>query len=208
MTKVRLKTKPDGSLLDFSTEAPDKEFRILSSWPVDGGLVSVIELDRETFEAGDINFEDVSEIRSQEVVHADEQTVLVQVIGPEPAPYRAGRESGHVPRFPLIVRDGWVIGETTTTPQRIAGLREELDSTDIEYEIVSVMQWTDQTELLTDRQRQFVIEAIEQGYYDSPRQCSLTALAERFEISKQTASGILHRAEGRIIKEFIGDSAG
>ncbi|WP_231186810.1 helix-turn-helix domain-containing protein [Haladaptatus sp. DYF46] len=49
-----------------------------------------------------------------------------------------------------------------------------------------------------------VVEAVERGYYESPRQCTLTELAESFGVSKDTASGILHRAERRIIKRFLG----
>ncbi|WP_211609245.1 helix-turn-helix domain-containing protein [Halogranum amylolyticum] len=57
--------------------------------------------------------------------------------------------------------------------------------------------------LLTDRQQQVFLAAVEQGYYETPRRATLTDVAESMEISKATASNILHRAEGRIVDWFV-----
>lgn len=84
---------------------------------------------------------------------------------------------------------------------------DELATADIPCEILSLTQSPDPVELLTERQRQFVTEAIKRGYYDSPRGCTLTEFAGAFDVNKSAASGILHRAEGRIIREFMKDSA-
>ncbi|WP_254532933.1 helix-turn-helix domain-containing protein [Natrinema gelatinilyticum] len=84
--------------------------------------------------------------------------------------------------------------------------KDELEANSLEYEIDRVVQSLDPTELLTDHQRCVVTEAIERGYYDSPRGCSLTDLASSMNISKSSVSGVLHRAEGQIIKEFFGKS--
>ncbi len=68
---------------------------------------------------------------------------------------------------------------------------------------MSVTHSYDVSGLLTERQREFISEAVERGYYDSPRGCTLVELAETFGVNQSAASGVLHRAEGRIIKEFI-----
>ncbi len=107
--------------------------------------------------------------------------------------------------FPLIIRNGWVISDITTSHERLAQLRDELDATGLTYEVVSVTQSTDSTDLLTDRQQLFMTEAIEHGYYDTPRGCSLTDLANLLDVSKSTASVVLHGAEGRIVKEFFAE---
>ncbi|MFB9804505.1 helix-turn-helix domain-containing protein [Haladaptatus pallidirubidus] len=41
------------------------------------------------------------------------------------------------------------------------------------------------------------------GYYDTPRECSLTELATSLDVTKGSLSRVLHRAEGRIIKQFM-----
>jgi hypothetical protein len=46
------------------------------------------------------------------------------------------------------------------------------------------------------------------GYYDTPRDCPLTELADELEIAKSTCSGTLHRAEETIVKRFVAQQAG
>jgi predicted DNA binding protein len=45
--------------------------------------------------------------------------------------------------------------------------------------------------------------AVERGYYDTPRRCTLTELAEALDMAKSTCSETLHRAEGKITKQFL-----
>ncbi len=49
-------------------------------------------------------------------------------------------------------------------------------------------------------------EVIDRGYYDTPRECSLTDLAKEIDVSKSTASVVVHNAEAAIIKEFFAES--
>ncbi|WP_283401939.1 helix-turn-helix domain-containing protein [Halorubrum sp. DM2] len=60
---------------------------------------------------------------------------------------------------------------------------------------------------LTEAQRELVFEAVRSGYYDTPRRCTLTELAEANDIAKSTCSETLHRAEGRVMRRFV-DCAG
>ncbi len=105
------------------------------------------------------------------------------------------------------MRDGGLHTELTASHERLSQFTDELATADIPCEILSLTQSPDPVELLTERQRQFVTEAIERGYYDSPRGCTLTEFAGAFDVNKSAASGILLRAEGRIIREFMKDSA-
>ena len=45
--------------------------------------------------------------------------------------------------------------------------------------------------------------AIERGYYDTPRTCTLTELADAVGLAKSTTSEKLHRAEEKVVKEFL-----
>ncbi|GAA0242367.1 helix-turn-helix domain-containing protein [Haladaptatus pallidirubidus] len=94
-----------------------------------------------------------------------------------------------------------------TSHDRLSDLKQAFEQNDLPYEITSLTQSLEPTALLTDKQREFVVAAITQGYYEQPRRCSLTDLAESMDVSKSTASRILHRAEGKIISQFIGDPA-
>ncbi|WP_096396273.1 helix-turn-helix domain-containing protein [Halorubrum trapanicum] len=56
---------------------------------------------------------------------------------------------------------------------------------------------------LTEAQRDLVFDAVRAGYYDTPRRCTLTELAEANGIAKSTCSETLHRAEGRVMRRFV-----
>lgn len=206
MPTVRMKVEAFGGLATLSTEYPDAEFTLLTSCETTDGHVTVVEITGLDHDVARRYFETDPDVRSYEEIHAGEQRLVVQFRQrSEPAPGRAGRESGNPPPFPMRIQDGWVRTEATTTHDQLTRYTTELEAADVAYELISITQSNDPHELLTDRQRQFVTAAIERGYYDSPRRCSLTDIADEFGVNKATASGILHRAEGTIITESMRD---
>ncbi|WP_303659903.1 helix-turn-helix domain-containing protein [Haladaptatus salinisoli] len=214
MPRARVKFKPPGNArggpFRLSSERPNDEFRILSAYPTEKGLFVVLEATMADTSVVLDMFEGAprSRVSSYEVLHADERTVLLQFQLPfVPPPYRALLASGNLPQFPYVLDDGWLVCELTTSQERLSRFRDELEGTGFAFEVVWVTQSLDPTELLTDRQRRFLTEAVERGYYDTPRRCSLTDLATALEVSKSTASVVLHRAEETIIKEFFAEPA-
>lgn len=209
MPRVKLKINAaasDDSLATLSTEFPDDEFRILASHATDDGLLGIVEGRMQNGASLARQFEESSEVHSSEVVYIDERTVLIQYVIPVPDSYRVVRASENLVRFPVVMQNGWLFVERIAPHERLVQYIEELATADIPYQILSATQSHDQIALLTDRQRQFVTEAVARGYYDTHRRCTLTELAETFEVSKSAASRILHRAEGRIIKDALPES--
>lgn len=204
MPRVRLKVKPPGGPAELSAEYPDDEYRFLASRYGDDGVLTFFEAETSHPEAVIEFIDEEPEIDSYEVLHEDEHGLVVEfTTAGTPAPVRAALEAEVLPREPLVVRDGWVIAEITTSQERLSRFKAELEAAGLQYEIDRVAQSLDPTDLLTDHQQRVVTEAIERGYYDSPRGCSLTDLATSLDVSKSATSGVLHRAEGRIIKEFF-----
>ncbi|WP_266081045.1 helix-turn-helix domain-containing protein [Haladaptatus caseinilyticus] len=210
MPKARVRFRPPGGSLEgpfrLSSEHPNDEFRLLSAYPTDKGLLVVLEATMaEPTIVLDL-FEDAPETRvpSYDVLHVDEHTVLLQFQLPfVPAPFRAFFASGTLPQLPYSIEDGWIVCEFTTSHERLSRFGEMLAEAGFAFEVERVIQSVTPTELLTDRQREFMSEALEQGYYDTPRQCSLTDLASALSVSKSTTSVVLHRAEETIVKEFF-----
>ncbi|UPM45144.1 helix-turn-helix domain-containing protein [Halocatena salina] len=193
-------------LAAISTELPDEEFRILSSHPTDAGILGLVELETADPDTVLQQFNETPEI-SYDVLHGSEQTVVIQYTIPKTESNRALRASGILPRFPAHLQDGWLTAEHTASHGRISQFTEEMDAADIPYQIQSITQSYDPSELLTDRQQELITKAVEKGYYDTPRDCTLTELAEEFDVNPSAASGVLHRAEETIIKEFIEKSS-
>ncbi len=187
-----------------STELPAEEFTILSSHPADEGILGLVEI--ETSDATTViqHFDDATGL-SYEVLHTDEQIVLIQYMIPETESNRALRASRNLPTFPAHLQDGWLSAEHTASFERLSELPAELAAANIPYQIQTIAQTHALSGLLTDRQQECIIEAVKRGYYDSPRRCTLTELADTFNVNKSAASGVIHRAEGRIIKEFVAE---
>jgi predicted DNA binding protein len=192
---------------DISTEFPDAEFRILATIPTDDELLEIVEITTSNGDTLVHHFEDAPEVRSYEVVHNDSQSLLIQFIIPVSETYDALRRAKTIPQYPVILQDGWFSKTLTAPHERLSEYTAELAAAGIPYEIVSLTQSYDPSELLTDRQWEFITEAVERGYYDTPRGCTLTELAETLDINRSAASRLHHRAERRIITEFVAEAA-
>lgn len=211
MPRARVRFRPPGDHLagpfGLSADHPDDEFRILGAHPRDGGLLVILEATTSDPSVVERLFDGAPRAPSHEVLHADERTVLVQFLLPfVPAPYRAVFASGNLPQFPHVLDDGWMVCELTTSHERLSRFGDELEATGFAFEVDWVRQSLDPEDLLTARQRQFATEAIERGYYDTPRRCTLTELAAALGVSKSTASVVLHGTEEVVVKEFFGAS--
>ncbi len=60
---------------------------------------------------------------------------------------------------------------------------------------------------LTFRQRQVLLEAIEAGYFESPRRITLTSLSRRLSVAPPTLSEILRKAESKLARVYLQDIA-
>ena len=210
MPRVRLRVDGvpvDDRLADASTEFPDAEFRVLAALPVDTGLLDVVEV--TTLDGDDVVqcFENAPEVRSFEVIHADSERILIRFVIPVSETYNALVAAGIVPQQPVSLRDGWYVAEVTASHERLSAYTEELAAADLPYRVASVTQAHDSSELLTDRQWEFVTEAVERGFYDTPRNCTLTELAGEFDINVSAMSRLRHRAESRIVTAFVAETA-
>lgn len=117
----------------------------------------------------------------------------------------SSRDSGMPIELPVEIRDGEAMVEVTGSRERLSELAEQLEFFGLQYRIEHIRERLHDGQLLSERQQEIVVAAVRQGYYDTPRQCSLTELADHLEIAKSTCSETLHRAEEGIIKEFVGD---
>ncbi len=211
MAKVELQL--DGSavddwLADLSTEFPDDEFRLLATQSRDDHPLALLEVRTRDGARFVRQFEAAPEVLSFDVVYQDERLVLVQFTTVVTELYGALRGSDNVSLYPTILRNGRFSVTLTASHERLSNYADELREAGIPYRVTSLAQSYESSGLLTERQWEFVTEAVERGYYDTPRGCTLTELADEFEIHKSAASRLLHRAEGRVMREFVEQEVG
>lgn len=204
MPDVKIQLKPSHrGLAAVSRDHPDDEFLILDSHVTNEGIHILYEV-RTTNPVSVVqSFDDMTDFHSYEVLHIGEKMVLVRCLIDEPVPFRAARASGNLARKPLTLRNGWITATFTTSDEGLSRYKSELESAGVSYRIVSKTPSSDPIDILTERQWEVIVEAVDQGYYETPRECSITDLAADLEVTKGTMSRVLHRAEGSIIKEFV-----
>ncbi|MCU4753232.1 helix-turn-helix domain-containing protein [Halobacteria archaeon AArc-curdl1] len=119
----------------------------------------------------------------------------------------SSRNSGMPIELPVKIRDGEATMEVTGSRARLSQLAEQFSQFGLQYHVDNVQERLHDSQLLSERQQELIVAAVKHGYYDTPRCCSLTELAERLGIAKSTCSETLHRAEEAIVKEFVDNLA-
>jgi hypothetical protein len=137
------------------------------------------------------------------VFEAGPEQRRVQVETTVPLVLTVLQASGVPLKMPVEVNDGELTLEATVPQRHLSQLGENLNEFDISYSVERIQQTVESNPLLTDRQRWLLHEAIDSGYYDSPREATLTELADALDIAKSTCSEVLHRAEESVLKDFV-----
>lgn len=197
-------TLPDGVWVrDVSTAHPDALFRVLAALPSEQtgiGLVAISAADPvaivRAMEAHDA-------VTSLEVLGTHGEEALIQFETDAPLLLFPARESGVPLEPPIEIRDGAATLDVTASQERLSALGDQLRAFGLSFGVEYVHQSLEAEPLLTDTQRRLVTAAVDCGYYDTPRDCTLTELAETVGIAKSTASETLHRAESGIVKEYV-----
>lgn len=182
------------------------EFTVLAAHAGDHTGVGLTNISAPAVEPVVTDLETYDEVTDVEILEYREQCVLVQLETTLPILLEPVRQSGIPLEMPFTVKAGEVTWEITASRDRLSALHDHLGEHGIPFTVDSIYRELETARLLTDEQWRVLTRAVREGYYDTPRTCTQEELAERLGIAKSTCSGILHRAEERIVKQFIEDN--
>lgn len=192
----------------LSTAYPDATFRVLAAVPgAETGFALVRIAGSEVADVVE-DMRDHSQITELTLAQWSENEVTVHFETTTPLLLFSSRESGMPIELPVEITDGEATIEVTGSRNRLAELANQLEQFGLQYRIEHVRERLHESQLLSERQLEVVVAAVDEGYYDTPRRCSLTDLAAHLDIAKSTCSETLHRAEEAIIKRFVEDLPG
>jgi predicted DNA binding protein len=191
---------------ELSRAHPNATFEILTVFPQEEGGVALSEVTGPDADAVVSEMDAYDEVRTVDLLQRSDEAVLVQFETSEPVLLLPVRNAGTPLELPFTVTDGRVNWEVRAPRSRLSRLADQLREFGIEFDVVAVHQELETNQLLTEKQEELVQTAVEAGYYDTPRECTLTELAEKAGIAKSTCSETLHRAEEKIIKQFVEES--
>jgi len=182
---------------------PAATFRVLSAVPTGDAGFGLLEIESESVSAVLDAIEARTGVSAVQLLRRADDTGIVQFETSEPLLLLSIRESGAPIELPLTIRDGEAVIELTASRDRLSAFGSQLEAFGMTYTLNRVYDAVSTPDLLTDQQRRLLVAAVERGYYDTPRTCTLTELADSVDLAKSTASVTLHRAEERVVKEFV-----
>ncbi len=204
-------TLPESTWIhEVTSSHPDATFRVLAAMPREDSGVGLVEITADEAQMPDIldAFESYDAVTHADLVHAADEEAIVQFETTEPLLLLSVQNSMLPLEFPITIEDGRASVELTASRDRMSTFAEQLDSFGMSYDVEYIYQTREGEALLTDRQRRLLEAAVREGYYDTPRECTLTELADREGIAKSTASECLHRAESKVVRQFVRDVLG
>jgi len=201
-------TVPDAVWIgELSRNHPDAQFEILTVFPQEQGGVALAEITAPDVESVVLEMDSYDAVTSTDYLQRSDDTALVQFETSNPVLLLPVKNAGTPLELPFTVLDGSVEWEVTAPRDRLSNLGDQLRQFGIEFDVISVRQEMETEQLLTPKQLRLIETAVAEGYYDTPRECTLTELADEADIAKSTCSETLHRAEEKVVKEFV-DEAG
>jgi predicted DNA binding protein len=205
LSDITIQIPDDLWIAQTSQSHPDATFTVLSTQAFDNTGVGLIELQAKNPVPIITEMDSEPDITRIELLWKQSDEALLQIETTNPIMLEAPRQAGVPLKTPFHVSNGTLTWEIITTQSDLSDLGDQLDAMGISYnlELVQPANRVEQEQHLTDRQREVLAHAFEAGYYDSPRDTTLTKVAESLEISPATCSDILHRAEGKIISSYL-----
>ena len=188
---------------ELSREYPAATFEILTVFPQAEGGVALAEITGPDTGTVVSTMESYEEVRTIDLLQRSEDAALVQFETSEPVLLLPVRNAGTPLELPFTVSDGRVNWEVRAPRSRLSRLADQLREFGIQFDVLSVHQELETNQLLTVKQQELLHTAVESGYYDTPRDCTLTELADIVGIAKSTCRETLHRAEEKVIKQFV-----
>ncbi|WP_225336093.1 helix-turn-helix domain-containing protein [Halomicrobium urmianum] len=190
---------------DLSTTYPEVVFQVVTSIPGDGtgiGLVRLVAADPLPI-ITDVQARD--DVEDLELLWKHDDEALLQIQTANPLPLLPVWRAGVPLKMPFDIQDGEAAWEVTTSTSRLSSLRDHLDDLGIGFSIeyVREIDASQADQLLTNRQQEVLMAAVEAGYYRAPRESTLGDVAETLGIANATCSDVLHRAEGHVIHWFV-----
>lgn len=189
----------------LSTEYPESTFRVLAAVPGSESGFALVRIAGPSVPEVVEDMDDHPQLTELTLAQWSDNEATVHFETTAPLLLFSSRESGMPIELPVEIRNGEATIDVTGSRERLAELAEQLEHFGLQYRIEHVRERLHESQLLSERQLEVVVAAVEEGYYDTPRRSSLTEVADHLGIAKSTCSETLHRAEEAIIKRFVDD---
>ncbi|MFC5134639.1 MULTISPECIES: helix-turn-helix domain-containing protein [Haloferacaceae] len=206
--RFRISLPPDLYITDLSQAFPDTTFRLLSGVRTGDTASELGEAVTDTPDAVISGFQNHDAVTEFEVLDRTDDRLLTTYETADVDLYAFIENGGFPPEFPIEVRNGRYEFDLTGTRNEFDQFRKTLEEIGTAYELLSKVHKEQSDRLLTRRQEELLSIGLREGYFEVPRACTLADLAETVGVDKSTASGIIRRAQARLIAWYLTGTRG
>lgn len=178
-------------------------FRLLTGVPKADHALELGEVQASDAEAVVTTIKDHPDISAYEAVYQDETRAVGQYKVADQGLYEFLWQSSLPPEFPVVVENGTMEFDLTTSREQFEAFCEALNEIKQGYQLLSVVHTEDEDPILTARQRECMTVALRRGYFEVPRDCTLAEVAAGLDIDKSTASETIRRGTARVLQQFL-----
>lgn len=201
--RFRIELPDDAWIAEVSEAFPTAELRLLVGYRTENGAMELGEVVADDPKPVSEAIEAHPSVRAYQRLHADDERTLARYEAEGSGFYEFVEQSSLAPEYPVVVRNGWFTVDFTATRDAFDAFQAGLDASPRSYELLSVVGSVDNQDLLTDRQREVLERALQMGYFEVPRDCTLADIASELDVDKSTASEIIRRAQARIVTRYL-----
>lgn len=197
---IRSLSVSDGETEVISDAGTDPEHDVYYFWIEASDFGTVEETLTEDHTVADFSvIAGTDDRRTYRIEYSDEAKLITPTI----------TDIGGITRESRSYSNGWKLHVQFEDHSALSALYEYASTEDIRLELLELRQQEendDRVEFgLTESQREALMAAFMQGYYDEPREASLKELASFLGISRTAVSGRLKRGSARLIEEVLID---
>lgn len=192
----------DPWIADVSRKYPEATFEVLTALPEDERGFGLLRFRSDSVAAILADIRSHGTIEDVSVIQETTSAATIQIVTSKPMLLVAAKRSGIPIEMPVRINNGTATVDVSADHDRLSELGTQLSSMGIDFEVDYIQQRLQPDQLLTDRQRELLQLAVSMGYYDTPRRCTLTELADEIGLAKSTCSETLHRVEEVVMKTF------
>lgn len=200
---------PELPLVDVAAAVPDLTFQLVDDEQTQSGpAVFFVRATSSSFDGVDAAFSEALSVKEYFLISEVGSTRAYQVVLGDSRSTQFD-ELTFKKMFPervTIISDGWYIKQQFANRDEFAAYRELCRSIDFTFHLDRLYDSTStDTDLigLSNKQREALLTAYEEGYFDVPQQVSLDDVATTLNISGSALVERLHRAQSHLIEHFF-----
>ena len=204
--KLSIEVPQEKWLATFNDKYPELHFHILSSFLIgeNTGITS-FQIRGSSVRQFISDFKEKSAEKPAQIMYEDEDLVILNVKEDDPWILNTLVKTELLISYPVLIKEGKIRIEAITNRSKVDIFLTQLKKKDIEAKIERIGYYYKST-LLTQRQNEILNFAYQKGYFNIPRDVSLSEFAKDLNISKSALSETLRRIFKKLANNHINSS--